>query len=786
MINTMENTQTPQNVVNNQNEQQAYLNQNEQQQAYLNQLYAYQAYAAYQQYDTGNTTQAYSDAYSKSYPSEENTQSYEDKAKTDRNSYSRGRGRRGQSNEHDDRTGNYSDYDRSYDGHSRSRSRSRSRERDEGHDRQSWASGRDRHRDRDRRGRDRDRNRRDGDRRRRGPSPSRVLIARGIPPDTQRNHVWEAFSQHGAELRDVRIITDRQTGRVRDFCFVEFETLEEAMAWVEHRRPQAQVFDRILSLDYQSNSEGPTDWICNYCETLNFARRTVCFSCSAPRESSCKTAARNKDNADSEPSNVLIVKGLNRITTERTLQDEFINFGELQTVRLIREHGTGESRCFAFIQYETQEHAMKALQNVESLKHPLLIDDYRVTVAHARGKEEYAASGSGSKSKVASAAIEAAMAMSANSASKTSEPLAPPEQPPNYPQGFPILSQDAQSGWWYDPVVGYYYDVNTGYFYNGKNQKYLYFDLAKRKYMPMAPATTEADNQSQEDPKSKEKKKKTIEAKKIAKDMERWEKKRKRKDAIVVKKMENAVQPTSVQGNGNVDPANMSVEANTEEVEINEEESLPEAAQHVLQYSIPGLDPWDVAQARGHVDVNTLVCKLCSRRLGKQGESSEKLEKHVRQSNLHSSNVEKERQEFFATLTPGQRATFDRMLRDAAYKDRAADRRKQHGVSKKKIKNLIVARNRPAPPPGKIVQPTKNGIGEDNIGNKMLKAMGWSKGEGLGKDSQGITAPIEARMHQQGAGLGAAPVMNASEAGDSDSYHAHAAKMARARFNAMS
>ena len=49
-----------------------------------------------------------------------------------------------------------------------------------------------------------------------------------------------------------------------------------------------------------------------------------------------------------------------------------------------------------------------------------------------------------------------------------------------------------------------------------------------------------------------------------------------------------------------------------------------------------------------------------------------------------------------------------------------------------------------------MVQPNKEGIAEDNIGHKLLKAAGWKKGsETLAAD------PITVKMFAAGAGIGA-------------------------------
>jgi len=78
-------------------------------------------------------------------------------------------------------------------------------------------------------------------------------------------------------------------------------------------------------------------------------------------------------------------------------------------------------------------------------------------------------------------------------------------------------------------------------------------------------------------------------------------------------------------------------------------------------------------------------------------------------------------------------------------------------------------------------EPTKAGIGGDNIGNKLLQKMGWSHGQGLGKTNQGRTDPIEARRRNQMAGLGAPGAKVVAEVGDN--YRDALKKTMFARYN---
>ncbi|XP_031492733.1 SUPPRESSOR OF ABI3-5 isoform X3 [Nymphaea colorata] len=78
-------------------------------------------------------------------------------------------------------------------------------------------------------------------------------------------------------------------------------------------------------------------------------------------------------------------------------------------------------------------------------------------------------------------------------------------------------------------------------------------------------------------------------------------------------------------------------------------------------------------------------------------------------------------------------------------------------------------------------------IDESNVGNRMLKNMGWQEGSGLGKDGSGIVEPVLAQATEERAGLGSQRKPDHwLESQSGDSYRSILQKKAMARFRDMS
>ncbi|XP_011612241.1 RNA-binding protein 5 isoform X3 [Takifugu rubripes] len=330
---------------------------------------------------------------------------------------------------------------------------------------------------------------------------------------------------------------------------------------------------------------------------------------------------------------------------------------------------------------------------------------------------------------------------------------------------------DESSGYYYDSQSGLYYDPSSHYYYNPQTQQYMYWDSEKQTYVP-APAEINAgsnDNatasgKETKEPKEKKEKPKSKTAQQIAKDMERWAK-------TLNKQKENfksSFQPISQEERREAAAADAGFtlfekkqsggldRLMPEMPKCPEEEPTTSSATSskcglVAAYSGDSDPEEGVADFDGgdgqqkYTDWSKMACLLCRR----QFPNKEALIRHQQLSDLHKKNLEVLRR---SKMSEAELEELERKETEMKYRDRAAERREKYGIpeppapKKKKFSQPTPVIN--------YEQPTKDGLNSDNIGNKMLQAMGWKEGKGLGRNQQGITAPIEAQLRTKGAGLG--------------------------------
>ncbi|NXL31521.1 RBM5 protein, partial [Glaucidium brasilianum] len=326
---------------------------------------------------------------------------------------------------------------------------------------------------------------------------------------------------------------------------------------------------------------------------------------------------------------------------------------------------------------------------------------------------------------------------------------------------------DESSGYYYDPITGLYYDPNSQYYYNALTQQYLYWDGEKETYMPAAEGITYQQTAT------------TTTTKEV--------KEKKEKPKSKTAQQQAAVPLNTVYGEAAaLHPVSRDLKIKGRE--LSEQTTLPFRL----------LKTWSAGQRRGLVaaysgdsdndedllermeneeekltDWKKMACLLCRR----QFPNKDALIRHQQLSDLHKQNMDIYRR---SKLSEQELEALELREREMKYRDRAAERREKYGIpeppepKRKKVYDAGTVN---------YEQPTKDGLDNSNIGNKMLQAMGWREGSGLGRKCQGITAPIEAQVRMRGAGLGA----KGSSYGVStaDSYKDAVRKAMFARFTEM-
>uniref|UniRef100_A0A8C0XHM1 RNA-binding protein 10 n=1 Tax=Castor canadensis TaxID=51338 RepID=A0A8C0XHM1_CASCN len=341
-----------------------------------------------------------------------------------------------------------------------------------------------------------------------------------------------------------------------------------------------------------------------------------------------------------------------------------------------------------------------------------------------------------------SAEVSSSQGTAANSQSYTiispAVSTLPPATSPSAQESYRVEIYET-SGYYYDPQTGLYYDPQLP----GNGQQYLYWDGERRTYIPALEQSADGHKESgapSKEGKEKKEKHKTKTAQQIAKDMERW--------ARSLKQAKRELQKQCVVG---ALAERQHTSMDLPKLASDDRPSPPRGL--VAAYS--GESDSEEEQERGGpereeklTDWQKLACLLCRR----QFPSKEALIRHQQLSGLHKQNLEIHRR---AHLSENELEALEKNdMEQMKYRDRAAERREKYGI--------------PEPPEPKrrkyggistatvdFEQPTRDGLGSDNIGSRMLQAMGWKEGSGLGRKKQGIVTPIEAQTRVRGSGLGA-------------------------------
>lgn len=541
-------------------------------------------------------------------------------------------------------------------------------------------------------------------------APSNVLIMKGLDGLSNESSIRLALSsQTGLQQpRDVRVIRDHVTNTSRGFCFLEFSTAEEASTVLHkmlEQKPAFFVDGRRITVTYargqNARGQGPT-------------HKVASAAIAQAQWSMSQAPVMNSSIGHQESS----------LSNQSASQWQ-------------------------------QPSAQPTLPQNQSV-HPAYQPVSSTTSATV-------------------SAASTAVSQSQTTTSTTQEDL-----PSTY-------SFDPTSGFYYDCSTGLYYDPKTQYHYNSKTGYYCYFDSTQQAYISVdnqgnpipstasstasttvtsSTVTTSTNTQSKKS--SDAPIQKPLNAKKIAKDMERWAKnvnaakaaqkqqlqaliQLERSEVVARETMELQEEEPEQPSVSAVKRSGISLSAALEQDTASEKATLSSHAADVAD--VPGLPPGADSDP-SHIDWTQLACLLCKRKFP----SKEVLIKHQQFSDLHKKNLENAMKSA-PTATPDTAVApepSDESQAEMVYRDRAKERRDKYGTPaiipgwKKRLEREIDKASF-----SKYEQPTVKGLQEDNLGNKMLKAMGWSKGQGLGKANQGIVEPIKAHMRQVGAGLGA-------------------------------
>ncbi|KAK3592311.1 hypothetical protein CHS0354_030647 [Potamilus streckersoni] len=594
-----------------------------------------------------------------------------------------------------------------------------------------------------------------------GTNPS--LIFRGLDALTTEDNLVQALAAvTSVTVKNVRVIRDTVTGTSQGYGFIELNSVLES----------TQMLETLLGMNPPFEVDGKQILV-------SFAKNTFTTVMATFVNTTQGTPASWDASQQSGTTDYYQQPGYDYSTQQGFDQSYYAQTGQ---------YYDGQNYDYTFYNQQQAAAAGTAVTSSTAINTQTDSTNAAAAVAQAAIQQAQAARQQ-YKKQIEESANEKASSSTAQPAAQSQEKTEYPKYPP---PDVSLYQYDESSGYYYDPSTGLYYDANTQYYYNGQTGQFLYWDAEKSTYLPAPTGDENKPTEDKEEKKkeNKDKKEKVKIAKKIAKDMEKWAKtlnaqKEAQKEGKRVL-LQQVFGRKDEKESATADAGFAILEKSKSE----DKKLMPPPPTPVVsapsQSSIPGLvasyggdsdseeedQMGGVANSVGSqvdesklVDLTKMACLLCKRRF----QNKESLLRHQQMSDLHKQNLE--------ALQKSKGGNSELGFDNIHYRDRAKERRDKYGMP------APPEPRRKAPSPVIYEEPTKAGIGQENIGNKLLQKMGWSEGQGLGRAGQGIVKPIEAEKRAVSAGLGMRGSTYGAAAGDS--YKDAVKKTMYARYHEM-